>query len=195
MRTVCILVLCCAFFVPVTARAEENKETHDELRALRDGMIAAIAKSDIDVMCSYLATNCVVTWQDATVSRGREGVRAYYARMMEGPGRIVQSFKTTVNVDELTILYGGDTGISFGTSVDEFNLTGGMKFTLNGRWSAALVKEDGRWRIANCHMSTNLFDNPLLRATRKTMYWSGAICVGIGLVVGVLVGRRRKAAA
>ena len=178
--------------LPCLLPAEENKEIHDELRALRNGMIAAIDKGDIDQMTSFLATNCVVTWQDATVSRGRDGVRAYYDRMMTGPGRIVQSFKTSVAVDELTILYNDDTGISFGTSVDQFKLTGGLNFELHGRWSATLVKQEGRWLIASCHMSTNLFNNPLLNAAKRTVYWAGGLCLVAGIILGLLVARKRK---
>ncbi len=187
-----LTMLLCVCALPWSLRAEENKETHDELRALRGGMMAAIDKGDIDQMVSYLTTNCVVTWQDGTVSRGHDGVRAYYTRMMTGPNRIVQSFKTSVTVDELTILYNGDTGISFGTSLDQFKLTGGLNFELKGRWSAALVKQDGRWLIASCHMSTNLFDNPLLNTAKRTAYWAGGICLVVGLVAGMLVARKRK---
>lgn len=64
----CLLLLLLAL-VPFT-RAEENKATHDELRGLRDRLLAALNKGDLEAMVSQLATNCVVTWQNGEISRG-----------------------------------------------------------------------------------------------------------------------------
>jgi ketosteroid isomerase-like protein len=125
----------------------------------------------------------VVTWQNAEVSRGREGVRAYLTRMTSGPDRIVARFQTNPTVDELTILYGGDTGIAFGRSSDRFELTDGMNFELTGRWSAALIRENERWLVASFHASANLFDNPVLSLATRYTVWIG---VG-GLVAGALL--------
>jgi uncharacterized protein (TIGR02246 family) len=173
-------------------RAEENKEIHDELRALRDELIAAVNAGDPDKLMSYLHPNCVVTWQDGTCCRGRDGVRAYYNKMMTGPKAIVRSFKTDLKVDELTILYGGDAGIAFGSSEDQFKLSHGRNFTLHDRWTATVVKEDGRWQVAACHVSTSPFDNPLLAAVKRGAIAVGAIAGIVGVALGLFIGRRRK---
>ena len=102
--------------------------THNALRAMRDGLMDAVNKGDIDREVSFLATNVVVTWHDATVSRGRNGVRDYYNKMMNGPTKAVADFHADVNVDELTILYGDSTGIAFGSSVEHFKLVNGKSF-------------------------------------------------------------------
>jgi ketosteroid isomerase-like protein len=168
--------------------------THNELRALRGGLMDAVNKGDIERQLTYLTTNVVVTWHDAEVSRGHEGVREYYNRMMNGPNKVVADFHAEVNVDELTILYGENTGIAFGSSVEHFKLTNGSSFDLKGRWTITMVKEDGRWLIASLHVSTNIFDNVMLDMEKK--YAIRAICVAlvIGIIVGWLIGRRRKAA-
>jgi uncharacterized protein (TIGR02246 family) len=174
-------------------RAAENKATHDELRGLRDRLLAALNKGDLDAMVSQLATNCVVTWQNGEISRGRDGFRRYYNRMMTGPGHIVESYSTSVNVDELTILYGDDTGIAFGSSDDRFKLKGGIDVPLHDRWTATVVKEDGQWRIASIHVSANVFDNPLLTATKRTLTWAVPAAGIAGLLIGWLFGKRRQA--
>jgi len=166
-----------------TAPPESLEKTHEELRALRDGLIKATNDSNIDALLVHLHPNVVVTWQNAEVSRGREGVRGYLARMTTGPNRVVARFQTSPTVDELTILYGGDTGIAFGTSNDRFELTNGTNFDLTGRWSVTMVREEGRWLVANFHASTNLFDNPVLNLATRYTVWAG---VG-GLVVGALL--------
>lgn len=136
----------------------------------------------------------MVTWHDAEVSRGRDGIRAYLNRMLSGPGKVVESYSADVKVDELTILYGGDTGISFGSAVEHFKMTGGRTFDLPARWSATLVKDGGRWLIASLHASDNLFDNPLLAMARRAVWWAGGIALLVGLAAGVLLGRRRRTA-
>lgn len=186
----CLLLLLLAL-VPFT-RAEENKATHDELRGLRDRLLAALNKGDLEAMVSQLATNCVVTWQNGEISRGRDGFRSYYNRMMTAPGHIVESFNTSVNVDELTILYGDNTGIAFGSSDDHFKLNGGLDLTLKDRWSATLVKENGQWLIASVHTSANVFDNPLLAGAKKFAVTAAVIAGGVGLILGWVIGRRKN---
>jgi hypothetical protein len=114
--------------------------------------------------------------------------------MLTGPNKVVASYKADVNVDELTILYGGDTGLSFGSAVEHFTLTSGKTLDLPARWSATLVKEGDKWLIANLHASDNFFDNPLLTLAKRTAYWAGGIALLVGLLIGWFLGRRRRRA-
>jgi len=170
-----------------------DEPIHDELRALRDGLLAAMRQGDVERELTYLHPNVVVTWHNAEVSRGRDGVRAYLSRMLQGPNRVVASYGADVKVDELTILYGGDTGVSFGSAVEHFKMTNGRTFDLPARWSATLVKDGGKWLIASLHASDNLFDNPLLNLTRRAVYLAAGAGILLGLIVGILIGRRRRA--
>lgn len=181
--------------VPVSSQTQPPTEdpAHNELRALRDGLLDAMNKGDIERELTYLHPNVAVTWHDATVSRGRDGVRRYLNRMLTGPDKVVESYGAAVDVDELTILYGGDTGISFGSAVEHFKMKSGKTFNLPARWSATLVREDGRWLIANLHASDDLFDNPLLNTVRRAAYWAGGLALLVGLALGFFLGRRRRA--
>jgi ketosteroid isomerase-like protein len=190
-----VLLLSCVAAMPVSSQTQPPAEdpAHNELRALRDGLLDAMNKGDIERELTYLHPNVVVTWHDATVSRGHDGVRQYMNRMLTGPDKVVDSFSADVNVDELTILYGGDTGISFGSAVEHFKMKGGRSLDLPARWSATLVKENGRWLIASLHASDDLFNNPLLAMARRAAYWAGGIALIVGLVLGFFLGRRRRA--
>ena len=170
----------------------KDEVIHNELRALRDGLIDAMNKGDIDRELTFLHPNVVITWHNAEVSRGRDGVRAYLTRMLSGPNKVVSSYSATVNVDELTILYGGSTGISFGSAIEHFKLNDGRMLDLSARWSATLVKEGDKWLIASLHASDNLFDNPLLAIAKRTAYWAGGVALVVGLITGFAIGRRRK---
>lgn len=190
-----LTLIALAIAAPVLAQAPAEDPAHGELRKLRDGALDALNRGDIDALVGFLHPNAVVTWQNAEVSRGRDAVRAYYTRMMSGPDKKVVSFSTKLTVDELTILYGGDTGIAFGSSEDHFKLTSGQDFVLHSRWTATVVKEGDHWLLAAVHMSANLFDNPLLHFAEAMGYWMAGGGVLLGLLVGFFLARRKNAAA
>jgi uncharacterized protein (TIGR02246 family) len=172
-----------------TSAAAGEDPVHNELRALRDGLLAATNKGDVDGMLSFCHPNIRFTTPDGRVHRGHEGVRKYLDEMMKGPNAYVKSFKADVNVDELTLLYGDDTGIATGTSVDQFEVAGGNKFQLTDRWSATLVKEDGKWLVADYHTAASVFDNPMLDLAKRSVYWAGGIGLVLGLAGGALGSR------
>src|SRR5580700_4462405 len=172
----------------------KDEAVHSELRALRDGLIDAMNKGDIDRELAFMHPNVVVTWHNAEVSRGRDGVRAYLTRMLSGPDRIVSSYSATVAIDELTILYGGSTGISFGSAIEHFKLNDGRTLDLPARWSATVVKDGDKWLVASLHASDNLFDNPLLAMAKRTAYWAGGAALLAGSIIGSFLSRRRKGA-
>ena len=175
---------------------KEDEAVHDELRALRDALVEGINAGDFDLVLAQCTENITLTTPDAAVSRGHEGVRSYYESKTKGPDRVVESFSSRPTVDELTVLYGDDTGVATGTSIDHFEMTNGMEFDMHNRWSATLVRQDGQWKLANYHTSTDVFDNPLLAAAKTSLYWAGGIALIIGVAVGWLIGSRtgRRAA-
>lgn len=187
-----VLVLSSAVLVWSAAAAEENEAMHNELRALRGGLLEAINSGDIARQLPFLHPDVVVTWHNAEVSRGRDGVRAYYDRMVQGPEKMVEKFTAELTVDELTILHGGDTGISFGGAEEHFTLTNGSEFVLHGRWTATLVRENGQWLVASLHVSSNVFDNVVLDVTKKYAKWIAGILCAVGALFGWLLGRRRR---
>lgn len=175
------------------AHAQEDP-AHNELRAVRDGLLAGMNTGDIEAQLAFLHPNVVVTWHNAEVSRGREGVKKYLDRMLHGPTKVVEKFGADVKVDELSILYGGDTAIAFGSAQEHFTLVGGKQFDFTGRWSATLVKDGGKWLVANLHTSDNIFGNPLLSAATKALWWGGCGALFVGVLGGWFVGRRGRRA-
>ena len=57
-----------------------------------------------------------------------------------------------------------------------------------------MVNENGRWLIASVHASSNLFDNPLLNAAKKSLYVGVAVSALVALAIGWLIGRKTSAA-
>jgi uncharacterized protein (TIGR02246 family) len=193
----CLTILAAGAASPALAQEPANP-AHDELRALRDDMVDAVNKADLDRLLNHLAPNVVVTFQNAEVARGREGVRAYYLKMTKGPGALVQTYSTAVTVDDLTVLYGDDTGVAFGGSHDNFKLSSGAELVVDGRWTATLVRTEGRWMVASFHASVNMFDNPILYKMKNTAYITALFGFVMGIIIGAgvasILKRRRPAA-
>lgn len=159
---------------------------HDELRALRDDLFNAYEQRDLEGLLGHMHENTVVTWQNGDLNRGREGLRAFYEKMMIGDDRIVEGVESELTVDDLSILYGGDTAVAFGSLDDEFRLMNGTEFTLHSRWTATVVKEGDRWVVASFHVSANMFDNPIVDAAKKLLYKVGGLTGVVGLALGAI---------
>jgi uncharacterized protein (TIGR02246 family) len=174
----------------VVGAKDKTEATHDEIRAVRDGVLEALKTKDVDALLKFLHPDVVVTSQDGMEQkaiRKHSGVRDYVARQLTGPQAHIKSIQATVTVDEMTILHGEETGVAFGSSKDHYVLANGSETDLSTRWSATLVKHEGRWKIANLHYSTNLFDNPVLDKVSKMVYWAAGIAAVVGLLVGLVV--------
>ena len=194
-RTCPIVVLVCGMFVSVfasaqdqaaaTATAEADEAIHEQLRAVKQSLIEALKKGDVDGQLAHVDKNVVATWQNNRVVRGTDGLREFLKEMDAQNKKVFQGYKVVPEADELTILHGGDTGIVFGKSVPKYHFLG-MDFELENRWTATLVKEDGAWKIAAYHVSANIVDNPVLGMAKQSAYWTGGVCLVIGVVVGGL---------
>ncbi len=182
---------------PSWPAAPSPQALHDELRKLRDDVLAAIQRGDYDAIMPYLHPNVVFTAMNGQVCRGPQEVRAYFDKMLKGPDAIVKSVRLEVEVDRLTDLY-GNTGVAFGSSNDHYTLTNGMDFPVHTRWTCALVRENGKWLITAFHSSANVFDNPIMDRAKQgaKLTWGGlGLVVGLlaGALLGAALGRRRRA--
>lgn len=184
------LLLPLAFAFATLAKAEDippsegvaiEDPAHQDLRALKDTVMDAFNKRDMDRLASTLDPNVVITWANGEVSRGPEGLMSYFKKMMEGPEKIVDDIRINPDVAELTIIHGGDTGIAWGTSDDYYKLANGMELRVKGYWSVTLIKAETGWKIASFHSSMNAFENAIVDQIKKTYVW-----VAIGMLIAGL---------
>lgn len=169
-----------------------NQATHEELRTLRDGLEAGYKTRNIEALLEHVHENVVITWQNGERSRGHAGLRAFHDRMFSGDQPVVQSLTSQLTVDELSVFHGPDTAVAFGRLDETYLLTSGDEFSLESQWTATCTRVDGRWLIASFHVSTNLFDNPLLTAASAWIYKAAALSGVLALLIGLLVGRQLK---
>ena len=196
---------------PVGSAPVAAPQLHDELRSLAATMEKALNSGDIDTIASRVTNDVVFTTMNGDVVRGRDGVRAYFAKMMEGPDRIVETVTSHFTPDDLSILLDDHTAVAFGSSADHYVLRSGPAMDITARWSGTMVHRGGgggneglppqsgtgRWYVASFHYSANVFDNPILAAQRRVLLLALAgVAVVVG-VIGFLLGRRagRRSAA
>jgi ketosteroid isomerase-like protein len=207
-RRVCavshLIVVCLALCLAIPAShaqsipaADASEATHAELRALRDALLVAWQHRDLDALLNHVAPNVVVTWQNGEVSRGPDGLRKFNGEVMNGRDGVVAKVASTLKVDELSILYGNETAIAFGSIHDDLTLNrsiaraaflgAGNVLALDSRWTATLVKMDGQWKVASYQVSTDAFSNPILSAAIAAGERSATLAGIGGLVVGAIL--------
>lgn len=178
--------------MPTLDATAGRPEDRQQLRVLLGNVEAAISNLQVEEVIKLMHPDVIVTWQNAEVSRGPDQIRAYYNRMMKGSAPIVKKFSTQATLGGNAAFY-GDTAIAYGTTVDNFELMEGLNFSLRGNWSTTVVKtEDGQWKIAALHFSTNLFDNPLLNKAKQLAWYMGLGGLLAGVLLMMLIGRLRK---
>ncbi len=179
LLTLALLLSTLTLHAQDTAPAVEDT-IHQELREARENIIAAIESRDLDRMLAYVHPDVVVTWQNGETTHGIAELRSFYDRL--GKDAFV-GYKVPYQPDSLSIIHGGDTAISAGKVVADYQLLG-RDYELTSRWTATLVREDGKWIVAAYHVSLNALDNPIL-STAKSMLWIAGLA---GILVGLLVG-------
>jgi len=182
---------------PIAAQ-EPDAATHNALRQLKAAMEKALNERDLNAIVANVDPNVVFTTMNGDVCRGPEQIRAYFDKMLNAPGHIVKDVKVSFDVDQLTTLYGGDTGVAYGSSNDHYVLTDGKTFDIRGRWTCTMVKNGDRWVIAAFHYSANVFDNPILDRYKRVIWQAGSaaglVALLIGLGIGLAMGRRQRRA-
>lgn len=188
-QTLFTLVLLATASAPMA----QDGPVHDEIRAMRDGAIAAFLERDKAAFLSHFHETVLFTAMDNEVVRGVAAADAYYDRMLVGSESLVENLEVDFAVDELTTLYLNDTqGIAAGDMTAGFQMRAGLEFSVPLRWTAAMVKEGDVWKVTALHFSANMFDNPLDNALRDYVWWIVAAVAVLGLLIGLIVGRVSK---
>ena len=179
--------------------ADAVEATHNELRVLRDSISNAFNRlgsggdeKELDAVLQYVHKNVVLNAMNGERAVGHEGVRQMFRKSMVGPNRSVQSVHHDFNVDALSVLYGDDTAVAYGTTKGKYVLAGGVNLEVDANWLGTLVKEDGKWLVAGFQFAPSIFDNPIAKQLQRTLYWAVGGAGLAGILVGYFLGRRRK---
>jgi ketosteroid isomerase-like protein len=180
-----------------TAPAVTEPDALKAINLLRNELVDAFNKGDVDRLLSHLDPDVVATWQNGEVTRGPQGVRGYYNKMMTGPDRVVATLSAKPVVDDRHVYDDGRWAVSWGNLHDEYVLLDGTAFKFDSRFTATIARRGDVWKVTSFHASVSAFDNPILGiAARKAGTWAGvagaAVGVLAGVVLGVVISRRKR---
>lgn len=191
-----------AMLLPAAALGQDDKEyqaIRSELKMLREKAVASVNKGDVEQLLTEVRDDVIfiapALKDDLKFNHGHKAVKDYYGAMLSGPNPRAKSVTIAPKTMEAPIIL-GDTAIAWGTSQDTYKLSDGSDFIVPTQWSATLIKDNGAWKIAQCHISIDAFTNPILDAAiRQSTYLAAAVAGGVGLIVGAVAGgiiARRK---
>lgn len=170
------------------ADVDPHAEDRKQLLHLMAEVEAGINAQNIDRMLGQMADDATVTWLNAEVSHGKADIKAYYQRMVGGEHAILKKYLTKAKLGASAKFY-GDVAVADGTTADEFFPWKRAVFKFNSNWSGTMAKIDGQWKLVSLHLSTNVFDNPLLDEYKEMLWYVGLGAFGAGVVLTYLVMR------
>ncbi len=178
----------------MTAQTDPHQEDRQALLKLLSAVQAAINAQDIEALIAVMHPDCTVTWWNAEISHGHDEIRTYYRKMVKDPGRIITRYTTNAALDGHARFLDAscDVAVAVGSMEDEFFPVIRGPFKLDSRWSATVSKSAGQWKIANLHLSSNVFTNTLISELTRALWFAGAAGLVVGGVAGWFFGRRRK---
>ena len=94
MRTIkafCLAALCLVSVASAQVTPEVTAADHDGLRALQATMEEALNKRDLDALLANVDDNVAFTAMNAEAGYGKQHIRNYFDRMLNGPNKIVQN--------------------------------------------------------------------------------------------------------
>jgi ketosteroid isomerase-like protein len=171
-----------------------HADDRTQLRAMLAEFEAAINAQSIDRMVANMADDVTVIWLNAEVSRGKDEVRAYYGRMVGHDKAILRKYLTKAAIGAPAKFY-GDVAIADGSAADEFYPVARGFFRLDSRWSATMVKTANEWKIVSLHLSSNVFNNPLLDEIKAEIVKAAVagLVAGLVLMYVIMWALRRRA--
>ena len=189
-----LIAICAAAGTGWTQTQDPRAEDRTQLRAMLAEFEAAINAQSIDRMVAHMDDNVTVIWLNAEVSRGKDEVRAYYGRMVGNDKAILKKYLTKATIGA-PAKFLGNVAIADGSAADEFYPIARGFFRLDSRWSSTMVKNAGDWKIVSLHLSSNVFNNPLLDEIKADIVKAGlaGLAVGLVLMYAIMWVLRRRA--
>jgi len=183
-----LLAMCCATSLAATS-ADETADQASIAAIIRDLEYATNAR-DSQRICELATEDVVMVSKNGDIVAGKRELASYLDRMI-GAAPALKKMHTRVQMESPAILM-GHTAVAYGLSEDEYVFTSGLQLAITTRWSASLIKQGAKWRIARVHFSFDLFDNPLLSGARYAARVGAGIAFLLGALGTVLWLRYRK---
>ena len=178
--------------VPLMAQ-EENSAEHEKLRTLRDSFTTALNAQDFAALKGLLVEDLKFTTISNEQINSVAELETYWKRLFDGDDSEMTGLKVAPEADELTVFLGDGAGVVQGSSKDVYSFRKMGDREMTSRWTAVVKRVGDDWKVSHMQMSGSVLDNPVLNATATVGTIKTVIGFVVGLLIGALVFRRRKA--
>ncbi len=170
-----------------------TKEDHQQLRTLMSSLRDAVNTQDFDGLKPHLHSPFAATMITQDVVTTPEDLKAYFEKWMTGDKAFIKKMKITPEADELTAIYDGKFGVVYGSNKEEYELATGNNYSIDSRWTATVIKDQGQWKLLAIHSGVNFVDNPVLHAVadETTRFGIGGVILGFALGLAAFWGYRK----
>jgi ketosteroid isomerase-like protein len=170
------------------ASSSANREAdHEELRALLRTAKEAVNAKNFDALKPLFHEKFSITTVDQKLYTNFDDFKAHFATLFNGANAPLKSITFNPEADALTEFVGDNLGLSHGTSTDTYVFADGDQRAMTSRWTATLIKDNGKWKILNLHIGANILDNPVTAAAKSYLYKVGAGAGLGGLLFGFIL--------
>ncbi len=188
-----LILLCCS--LPLVAEEADHAD-HEELRGILRGVESAINAEKYSDLAPFFHEHLRVTRVNQQLITTPAGLEPYFKEWI-GPDQYVKKLVMKLTADDLTEFYGtGDNrfGVVRGSGTEDYALKDGRHLDMKTRWTATVVRDQGKWKILSLHIGANFYDNPIVSQFQKanTTYGLGGLALGLVLGVGATLVLRRK---
>lgn len=198
MKALAATLLVLALAAPGAAQAPttpQEEAEHDALRRLRVVYENAVNEEKLDLLAPHLHPDFTGVMITGETVAGLDGLKQYWARMKELMGE-GGTYTVSVEAEWSTIV--GDVAMGRGTTRDVV-VTDRGEYRFGSAWTAVLRKVDGEWKVLRIQGSMDPVTNPFVTTFMKRTAWASggggaAAGIALGLVGGLVLARRRKAA-
>ncbi len=184
-----ILLFSFLLVMGVSLHAQDEIETHKELRSLLDGIENSINTQKYSELSQYFHKDLRVTTINQEVISSASEIDEYFNRWFGEEGYLA-NLKIKLDADALTEFYSNNSyGIVRGFGKESYILSDGRTFDMKTRWTATVTRDDAdRWVIISLHIGTNFLDNPILKVAEDSMLYTGIGGGVAGLIIGLFIG-------
>ena len=189
---------------PLAGLSAEERQSHQELTALRIAVQDAFNKmgasgktEDMAALLEFAHPEILFTAMTGESVRGKQELMDYFKRSFLSADHSLTRMQGVFTADHLSIFLRPDVATNRGTSRGTFLFKNGSELSVDSRWTATMVKDQGRWKIATFQFAPSIFDNPVMSAYRAWIYKGAIIAALAGLLLGAFLGwwmRRPRAA-
>jgi hypothetical protein len=162
--------------------AQDPEKDHEELRALLRNAKEAVNAKNFDGLKPLFHDKFSITTVDQKSFTNFDDFKKEFATLFSGDNAPLKSITFNPEADALTEFVGDNIGLSHGISTDTYVFSDGDTRTMKSRWTATLIKDNGKWKILNLHVGANILDNPVTEAAKGYV-----TKVGIGAGLGGLI--------